>query len=219
MFKKLLFLSLVTTPLLSCQSGSVIVQPSLFISETAAAQALEPGAHSISLLAANKLKPGHIYNVRAGQFKEVCENDLKFQKNLKDITTKESYTTNDQIEDKLRLTQARISALGQSVGATYDKIKVKGFTSYAPSKGSSDYVLDNVKRGPQSCFDTVLPRNKPYLVVDSIAVGKEVETYQKNGIAIDASVFGIGGTYKPQEETKTGTRTNVIFGATGKLVK
>ncbi|WP_064686625.1 hypothetical protein [Rhizobium bangladeshense] len=224
MIRSIIALSIASASLASCVKDQILVPKSVFISKTAAQHAL-PGvkAYQVALLSPTELKPGHIYNVRAGQFQEICGDDIAEQSKLKILQEQVVRDSTDRIEDTPRLDDVELEVLGHSIGPSYDSIKVNGYTTYKASTGtqyiSAQYVLENVKRGTGSCYDDVLPRNRPYLVVDGTAVGKEVETWSKRGFGASGSIGGvIGGRIKPKD-AKTATVTNAVFGASGTLVQ
>ncbi|MBO9653124.1 MAG: hypothetical protein J7562_02290 [Agrobacterium tumefaciens] len=214
------FLAFIVTGMLtSCESSSILVRPNPFIGQTAAQQALDGSAHNIALVSPKKLLPGHIYKVADNDFKEICGKDIEQQNRLKTLAPVKVDEKTETIADRPR--DLEIEVLGQSL-ATYNSIKVKGYQTYDVRDGNTpvdaSYILSNVKRGKDSCFDAVLPRNKPYLVVDQVAVGSEIETWYKRGFGASVGFGPFRAGFKPKEE-KTGTRSDRVFGATGTLVR
>lgn len=205
--------------LTACESNGVIVPPSPFIGKTAAQQALDGSAQNIALVSPKKLLPGRIYKIADNDFREICGKDIEQQNKLKVLSPIKVEESAETIADRPR--DIEIEVLGQSL-ATYNSIKVKGYKTYDVRDGNSpvdaSYILANVKRGKDSCFDAVLPRNKPYLVVDQVAVGNEIETWYKRGFGASVSFGPIRAGFKPKDE-KTGTRSERVFGATGTLVR
>jgi len=210
----------ITAALASCQSDGVIVRNNIFIAQTAAQQALHnSSAQNIALVSSTELVPGHIYKVADNDFKEICSADVDQQNKLKVLAPFKTVDTQDAIADQPR--DVDVEILGQSL-ATYNSIKVKGYRTYDVRNGNqvvdASYILANVKRGKESCFDAVLPRNKPYLVVDRVAVGKEVETWYSRGFGASVGWGPVSARIKPVDK-QTGTKTDRVFGATGTLVR
>lgn len=193
----------------------------IWVGKTAADAAL-PGAYSVRLITPNLLQPGRIYAVRGGSYEEICSNDLEKQTALKNITVIAAPKSPDVVEDQARFSKAEISAFGIKLGPSYQIRKVSGFQVFHAKASAADdlasYILANVRKdGPESCGGGVLARNVPYLVVEATVVADKVEVTNKGTATWEGAVAGVGGAIGVQDSVDK-PRTNVVFGAKGRLV-
>jgi len=217
---KVSIIVLPTLILMSC-SPNGITQGRLGIGKTAAQKALTPQAYATALVPPYKLKPGRIYKVaKGGDFHEICQNDFKQQPKLASITTTAQDPSADIVQDEVLLSGLQVQALGFSLGPTYDRVRVTGFQEIDAAAPAADDVPQYIRANLGPNCPSILARNKPYFIVSGVAVGKKVEELRKIGVSLSkASVFGIGGSYTPGDESVVNTRTNVVFGANGEMVK
>lgn len=193
-----------------------------WVGKTAADAAL-PGSYSVRLITPDLLQPGRIYAVRGGTYKEICGRDLDLQSSLKKITVVAGRKSPDKVEDQSRFSKAEISAFGIKLGPSYQVRKVSGFQIFTAKASMADdgvasYILANVRKGnSKTCGGGVLQRNVPYLVVEATVVADKVDVTNKGKASWEGTIAGLGGSVGI-EETTDSTRTNVVFGAKGRLV-
>jgi hypothetical protein len=190
------------------------------VGETAAQKALSPGAYSTALVAPHKLQPGHIYKVtKSGDFREICGDDLRKQPKLVALTATAQTESADIVQDDVLLSGLQADILGFSVGPSYDRVRVTGFQEIDGTTPTGDDITQYVRANLGKNCHTVLARNKPYFIVGDVAVGKKVEELRNIGVGGNFHIPGAGVSYKSAGETVVNTRTTVVFGATGEMVK
>ncbi|MBB3149776.1 hypothetical protein FHS21_006230 [Phyllobacterium trifolii] len=185
-----------------------------------AVQALGSSAYSVDPRYGYQISTPGIYKFDAsGQPFEICEKDVRLQTAIKNMTT-EPINSSDILEDDLASANFEISVPGiGSIKSPYRKIKVEGYTVTKLISGDSgdaaDYILRNVDSG---CRDTILQRNKPYMIVTKVATAKTAYALSRG--AFEAN-FAAGpariGWANP--EIRSTPRTNVTFAISGKYAK
>lgn len=213
--KKLLSVAAMVAALSSCTE--------IWVGKTAADTAL-PGAYSVRLITPDLLQPGHIYKVHDGSYTEICGNDISDQRALKAITVVPGTPSPDTVADQARFSDAEVSAFGIKLGPSYQIVKVTGFQIFnAKAPSSTDvasYILANVRNDPKdkdSCGGGVLARNRPYLVVEATVVATKADVTNVKSFSWDGKILGVGGKVGLSTNADS-TRTNVVFGAKGRLV-
>lgn len=221
MIRKIVIAAMLPAALAACSSDS-LSRGGYGIGETAAVRALGKGAYTTTLVTPQRLKPGRIYKIGDGTFHEICRVDFRDQTKLQAIEVTSDEESADTIADRefLRGFQANLGVVG--LGSSYaEKRTVTGFQNFhasAPTNDAfADYVLANVSQRPGGCYRKVLRQNRPYFIVESVSVGKRVSATRKIGITATIGI-GIGSAGYTGEEEDLGTRTNVVFAASGKRV-
>ncbi|WP_141105625.1 hypothetical protein [Rhizobium sp. R635] len=199
----------------SCGTDGTFLPRRMYIKQTAAVDALGPGAISTSLVRATTIQPGRIYHQAAdGSIHPICQKDFEKQNALKAMPVKEEKRPGDIAEDTVY--QASVSlplGLGKA-RFPYDRVKVTGFTvtSIDGVDNVPSYILSNLA---SKCKTETLKNNRPYYVTSAVAVADKAETYSRS--AVDSVSVG-PFTYEGGEETKGPTRSNVVFAATARRV-
>lgn len=206
------------------QTGNGGGIPRLFtreVTNSVAIQALGTDAFSVNPFVGTALEMPGIYAVRDNgrTYKPLCENDTTTQNAIKSMVVKSADYT-DIIEDDLSATSVQLNILGASYETPYTRTKVSSYTVKrlisGDSRSAADWVLANV--APR-CRTDVLPRNKPYIVVDSIAIAANAETIKGGGFGNISFALGGIGTARVKIESGAEKRThNRIFAITGKVV-
>ncbi|AYG59021.1 hypothetical protein [Rhizobium jaguaris] len=203
--------------LTSCTSD-VIQKPNPLLSQTAASQALRPGAYSTALVSSDLLKPGRIYHQdSAGKFYELCQNDFKKQNALKALSfTSASSDPDEVVQDQVYLSGAYFGVGVTTLRVPYTRVKVTGFTTSTMNTDDDPtrFITNNIAK---ACRETILPRNKPYYITSAVAVAKKADVYSRP--PFDKITIGNGGYDGSAQETLKSTRKNVVFGVTADQVK
>ncbi|MHA7876276.1 MAG: hypothetical protein ACX938_12730 [Roseivivax sp.] len=188
------------------------------VTNPVAEKALGKGAFHIDPFRANFITTPGIYNVREGQVRQICERDTSLIETISEMR-KARVPEERIIEDSLLGASFTVNVLGQDWTYPYRKIKVTGYTIERVFSGDSgspeDWILKNLG---EQCRESVLPRNKPYMVVTGIARAKFVESVVGGGDV--GFAFGVGpaviqGKIAPYEEER---ETDRIFAVSGDFV-
>lgn len=195
--------------------------PGILVTRSVASQALGRDAYSIDPFSGNNIRTPGIYNVRVGQAKQICENDTSQILKIANMRRSDiaDETRNETIEDVTVDAKLSVTVLGQTWDAPYRKIKVRDYhvdrVFSGDSRSPEDWILDHVA---EKCRNEILPTNKPYIVVTSVATAKHVETVSGGG-EVNFS-WGIGpaviqGEIAPYADLEARNR---VFAVAGRLV-
>jgi hypothetical protein len=196
-------------------NSSTLMRP---VSISVAEKVLGSGAFSIDPFTGSDIRVPGIYKiVGASQFVQVCEYDTSLQTPIREMRV--VVENNDEIvEDSLHPVTIRVKVAGQNLEPRYRKIKVSGYTVRRVYSGDSrtpeEWILANVN---ETCRNEILPRNKPYLIVSSVATAKNVETVSGGGTA--SLSFGAGPAtldveLVPADEQRRRNRVFAVLGTT-----
>lgn len=196
----------------------------LRVEKSVAKKVLGEDAISVDPFTGNNISTPGIYRaVKSGSggfyFKQICEYDTSQQLAIKDMRS-DKVTSTEIVEDSLSPIRIKVTVLGKELSQPYTKIKVSSYSIKRVYSGNSssaeDWVLANVA---DECKNSILPKNKPYLVVTAVATADNVETVTGGGIAETNFAFGVIGiqseAIKPVAE---GRRSNRVFAIEGKFV-
>lgn len=213
--KRIIPLVATVATLTGCTSNETIRQKSFGLKQTAAVQALGPGAYPTALVRPSILKPGRIYHQGAdGSFYEICERDVDKQNALKSMQIVDESRPQDQVEDTVYQVSIDASALGRA-RLPYERVKVTGYT-VSSVDGIGDvpsYILENVAT---KCKFETLPRNTPYFITTSVAVADKAETFSRSFVdSVDIGPI----RYEGGAETAGPTRANVVFATKARRYK
>lgn len=198
---------------------------SMPVEVSVARKALGENAISVDPFVGNDITIPGIYNISKNQsgrisFTQICENDTSLQTAIKEMRSK--ITDNSEIlEDSLYPIKIKVNVLGVNLSQPYMKIKVSGYKIKRVYSGDSDspenWILSNVAA---DCRDNVLPNNKPYIVVTSVATADNIETVAGGGVS--EMNFGIGVAdfqIDPIAPSAEGRRQNRVFAIEGRVVE
>lgn len=214
---KVLILCVSVALLSSCQKG-VFQQRNPLLSQTAAEQALQPGAYSTALVPSKTVLAGRIYHQdRSGRFYEICQKDFEKQNALKALVPEQTPSEpDDVVEDQVYLSNVSVGVGPSNLRIPYTRTKVTGYTtSTVETDGDpSDFIISNLA---ENCRNKILPRNKPYFVTSSVAVATKAEVYSRS--FVDSISWGSARYDGDRNEKLEATRKKVVFGVLASRVE
>ena len=198
----------------SC-GGKTFQQGRIGFRETAAVQALGPGATSTALVSPKSILPGRIYHeAKDGSIYEICSKDFKKQNALKSLKVSIDPRPGDEVEDTVYNASVSLPLGVGKARLPYQRVKVTGFkvNTIADVDNVPSYVVSNLAK---TCRTKTLKDNLPYYIISSVAVADKAETYSRDFVesATLGPFYFDGG-----EETKGSTRKDVVFGVNAKYV-
>ncbi|WP_395517841.1 hypothetical protein [Pseudorhizobium flavum] len=218
-FRKTLHVAGFCTCLSSCTLSELPASVRQPVTRSVAVKVLGHDAYSVDPFVGSTIRTPGIYAIVGGSnFRQICEYDTSLQLAIRDMRVVHE-ESDEIVEDSLSPVTLKVRVVGQNLQVPYRKIKVSGYTIKRVYSGDSrppeEWILANVN---EVCRSQVLERNKPYIVVTSVAVAKNVETVSGGGTANVS--FGLGPATVDVDLVQAADqrRQNRVFAVQGAVV-